>query len=413
MTTSELRPETAYVWTWLPGAAEPVVAGRVDERAGFVTFTYALSYRARPEAISLYTPELPLRPGTFEPLDGLTVPGSIRDGSPDSWGRSVIQYHRNAAPSEISEIGYLLLSGTNRFGANDYQASRSDYEPRLDTASLDELVEAATRINAGQSISEPLADALEHGTAIGGARPKVLIRGDGIEWIAKLSAASDQLFSVVRAEAAYMELARRVGIRVPDTRLTRSNGRDVLLVERFDRTAGGGRRHVVSGLTIAALDEMNGRYVTYPQILAGIRSLSRSGVPDAGPELFMRIAFNIAVGNSDDHARNHAAFWDGTSLELTPAYDLAPNARSGETATQAMAFDAAGSERASQFPLLIRNSHEYGLDAREAQERVDALVERIRENWEPAADAGELTSRDRELLWGRQILNSYAFYGGA
>lgn len=408
--TSDLRPETAYVWTWLPGTTEPVVAGRVDERAGFVTFTYALSYRQRPNAISLYAPELPLRPGTFEPADGLTIPGSIRDGSPDSWGRSVIQYHRNAAPSDLSEIGYLLLSGTNRFGANDYQVSRTDYEPRLDTASLDELVEAATRISAGQKISEPLADALEHGTAIGGARPKVLVKGDGTEWIAKLSAASDQVFSVVRAEATYMELARRVGLRVPETRLTRSGGRDVLMVERFDRTPEGGRRHVVSGLTIASLDEMNGRYVTYPQILMGIRKLSRSGALDPGPEMFDRIAFNIAVGNSDDHARNHAAFWDGEQLELTPAYDLAPNARSGETAAQALAFDASGTDRASQFPLLVRNSHEYGLDARDAQLRVDALVEGIRENWSAAAEIGELAETDRDYLWGRQVLNPFAFY---
>ena len=33
-------------------------------------------------------------------------------------------------------------------------------------------------------------------------------------------------------------------------------------------------------------------------------------------ELFARITFNILTGNTDDHARNHAAFWDGR--ELTP-----------------------------------------------------------------------------------------------
>lgn len=411
MTTSDLRPATAYVWTWLPGSTDPVVAGRVDERAGFVTFTYALSYRQRPEAISLYTPELPLRPGTFEPADGLTIPGSLRDGSPDSWGRSVIRYHQGAAERDITEIGYLLLSGTNRFGANDFQHSRTDYAPRLDTAPLDELVEAATRINEGKPVSEPLADALQHGTAIGGARPKVLLRGDdGVEWIAKLSSSSDQAFSVVRSEATYMQLARRVGIRVPTTKLIRSAGRDVLLVERFDRTPQGGRRHVVSGLTIARMDEMNGRYATYPQILEGIRSRGRTGFVDPGPELFNRIAFNIAVGNSDDHARNHAAFWDGTELELTPAYDLAPNARSGETSTQALAFDSQGKERSSQFSALVRHAREYGLDRTDAADRVDMLVEGIERNWDAAAEIGELSTNDKRHLWRRQVLNPYAFY---
>jgi serine/threonine-protein kinase HipA len=40
--------------------------------------------------------------------------------------------------------------------------------------------------------------------------------------------------------------------------------------------------------------------------------------------VFERIVFNIVIGNTDDHARNHAAFWDGTHLDLTPAYDLCP-----------------------------------------------------------------------------------------
>ena len=35
--------------------------------------------------------------------------------------------------------------------------------------------------------------------------------------------------------------------------------------------------------------------------------------------------FNILCGNSDDHARNHAAFWDGYAPALTPAYDFPTN----------------------------------------------------------------------------------------
>ncbi|WP_353650107.1 HipA domain-containing protein [Nakamurella sp. A5-74] len=35
--------------------------------------------------------------------------------------------------------------------------------------------------------------------------------------------------------------------------------------------------------------------------------------------MFARTAFNIAMSNTDDHLRNHAAFWDGQRLHLTPA----------------------------------------------------------------------------------------------
>nr|WP_274704208.1 HipA domain-containing protein [Rhodococcus qingshengii] len=115
---------------------------------------------------------------------------------------------------------------------------------------------------------------------------------------------------------------------------------DVLVVERFDRPAGGGKRIIVSTLTMLGLDEMEGRYATYPDLLDVLR---RTGMdPSIGRRLFQRIAFNIAVGNNDDHARNHAAFWDGHSLDLTPAYDLCPQIRSGETSAQTIAFDRDG-----------------------------------------------------------------------
>ena len=35
-------------------------------------------------------------------------------------------------------------------------------------------------------------------------------------------------------------------------------------------------------------------------------------------------------------ARNHAAFWDGRSLELTPAYDICPQVRTNHEVNQAM-----------------------------------------------------------------------------
>lgn len=63
----------------------------------------------------------------------------------------------------------------------------------------------------------------------------MLVAGDdGREHLAKLSLSTDP-FPVVRAEAAGIDLARRVGVPVPHTEVVRSVGRDVLLVDRFDR----------------------------------------------------------------------------------------------------------------------------------------------------------------------------------
>src|ERR1700677_3914038 len=80
----------AFVWIWLPGASEPVVAGRLDEAGGEASFVYGRSYLQRPEAISLYTPELPLTEERIRPLPGLDAPGCILDARPDAWGQRVI-----------------------------------------------------------------------------------------------------------------------------------------------------------------------------------------------------------------------------------------------------------------------------------------------------------------------------------
>ena len=77
-------------------------------------------------------------------------------------------------------------------------------------------------------------------------------------------------------------------------------------------------------------------------------------------ESFARIVFNIVIGNTDDHARNHAAFWDGERLELTPAYDLCPQARAGGEQAQAMAIAPDGG-RLSQFVTCLSAANYYDL----------------------------------------------------
>ena len=39
-----MTPQHAFVWVWLPGATEPVVAGRLDVVGDQLAFTYGRSY---------------------------------------------------------------------------------------------------------------------------------------------------------------------------------------------------------------------------------------------------------------------------------------------------------------------------------------------------------------------------------
>jgi serine/threonine-protein kinase HipA len=413
MTTS--NPQTAFVWTWLPDASEPVVAGRIDADGPMHTFTYARSYRGRSDAVPLYQPELPLVPGALRPPGGLTIAGCLRDCGPDSWGQRVILAgylgHLTSASdvSQLSLLTYLLESGSDRIGALDFQASASEYVPRTSTsATLEQLMAAATDIETGRVLPLLLAEALTRGTSIGGARPKVLLADAGRSLIAKFSSTTD-IRPVVKAEAVAMELARRAGLNVAPTQIIRTAGKDVLLAERFDRQGDGQRRHLVSALTILGLDEFTGaRYGSYALLADHIRQ-SFTHPAATLRELFSRIVFNILVGNTDDHPRNHAAFVNADhSLTLTPAYDICPQPRSVPQANQAMAIGRDG-ERSSRLSTCIAASDIYLLDTLQAQSIIDAQIDVIQTQWQDAADTAELTELDRQQLYGREILNEFAF----
>lgn len=410
----------AFVWVWLPGRTSPVPAGRLDRRAeGLVSFTYGRSYRARADAIPIYDPELPLRSGRIDPLTALSIAGCISDAAPDAWGKRVMLQNlvgRSAQDTaELDTLTYLLHSGSDRIGALDFQESAESYVARESRSTLQELEQAAWLVQAGEPLSPELDQALLHGGSIGGARPKATLTDGDRHLIAKFSAANDA-YPVVKGEFIATTLARLVALDVPPVSLTRVLDRDVLMIERFDRTPEGGRRLMVSALTLFELDEMFARYASYAELADMIRG--RFTQPDATlRELFSRITFNILVGNNDDHARNHAAFWDGTMLTLTPAYDLCPGPRSGQVMKQLMGIGypskpgAADGWRDSQVAGCIVRASIYHLSQPEARSIVDHQINTIREAWNEVCDQAELTKADRQFFWGRQFLNPYALEG--
>ena len=404
-----------YVWVWLPGSTAPVSAGVLAPRGNRFVFRYGRSYRANPAAMAISGLELPLGPDPIEPRTGLALAGCLADAMPDAWGQRVILHrHLHGATvhhdtNELPITTYLLESGADRFGAIDFQRSPTEDVERSTAATLEQLRRAADLLEAGELLPAPLDDALLHGSSIGGARPKALLRVGSRCLIAKFGSRHDTT-SVVKAEAVAMNLARRVGLTVAPTEIARSLGHDVLLVERFDRTPDGGRRAVVSALSLLGLDALTGgRYATYYDLADVIRA--HFAQPAATlRELYARIVFNILVGNTDDHARNHAAFWDGREYALTPAYDLCPQTRSGGEAVQAMAIGRDG-YRFSQFAGCIPAASTYLLERSDAIAIVTHQLDVVHAEWAAAADEVGLTAAERARLLGRSILNPFALEG--
>jgi len=267
----------------------------------------------------------------------------------------------------------------------------------------------ATYVEAGEPLPPALDEALLQATLIGGARPKAMLDDDGRQFIAKFSSSSDS-YPVVKAEFVAMELARRAGLDAASVKIASALGKDVLLVERFDRRLDGTRRAMVSALTILGLDpHTEGWYATYPDFAVQIRSRF-TGPEGALRELFSRITFSVLVSNTDDHARNHAAFWDGSMLTLTPAYDLTPSRRSGGEATQAMAIGRDG-YKMSQLVGCVERASVFLLSEVEAREIVDHQIDVIRAEWQGVCERGRLSKVERASLWERQFINPFALYG--
>jgi len=342
------------------------------------------------------------------------MPGCIRDGAPDAWGRRVIINKTlglkaaDTNTAELSELTYLLESGSDRIGALDFQQSPSEYVPRLATnATLEELLESAERVEKGISLTLELDHALFHGSSIGGARPKALIEDQDKKYIAKFSSSTD-LYSVVKAEFIAMRLAKLVELDVAPVKLERAANKDVLLVERFDRkkvARGWSRRTMVSALTLFGLDDMMARYASY-ETLAEIIRHRFTDPKDTLKELFSRLSFNVLCGNTDDHARNHAAFWNGKDLTLTPAYDICPQSRAGNEASQAMLIH--GNDNLSHLKTCLAAAHNFLLSEEDARGIFEKQKEIIEFNWDSVCDEAELSEVDRKLFWGRQFLNPYS-----
>lgn len=414
-------PKKLYVWVWLPKTSEPVVAGILyptDFKVGddkVLSFTYAQSYLGLENKISLFSKELPLLDETQLPSDPsigrsvLALHGCIRDGGPDAWGRRVIDQRFAGYPNiELNELTYLAFSGSNRIGALDFQTSSQRYVPRGGKATLEQLMNAAELIEAGEELPEDLEAAAGHGTSIGGATPKALLVDGNRELIAKFSSTTDTR-PVIQAEAAAIFLAARAGISVAPSEIRIVSGKKVLLLERFDRLPNGERKQMLSALTILGQNEMGARHSSYPDLADEIRKGTWGEIDPTLRQLFTRLVFNVCIGNTDDHLRNHAAFWDGQVLSLTPAFDLTPQRRSAETASQAIGITRDG-ERHSQLRLCRKTAASFLLSPKDANEIIDHVVQTIKGSWQDACHHAKLTKAEAKSLMGREILNPYIFY---
>ena len=123
----------------------------------------------------------------------------------------------------------------------------------------------------------------------------------------------------------------------------------------------------------------------------------------------MSLALSSEITKDDDHARNHAAFWNGEQLTLTPAYDICPQSRTGGEASQSMNIHK--SDKLSRLVNCLASTSSFVISEDSAKDLIQSLVTSIKEFYPEICQEAGLSEVDQKFFWRRQFLNPYCFYG--
>ncbi|MDF2666499.1 MAG: uncharacterized protein K0R81_2349 [Microbacterium sp.] len=363
------------------------------------TFVYDTLYLAGGGA--RIDPGLPLVSGSQH------APGLVRafaDSAPDRWGRNLIEKaervrarEEQRAPRRMDDLDFLLgVSDDTRQGALRFRLSGTSaflgddaHVPPL--VSLPRLLRAADDLSAGGESAEAIKQLLDTGTTgLGGARPKASVRlANGDLAIAKFPHSSDQ-WDVMAWEATALDLLEAAGIRTPQRTLTKVGDRSVLLLRRFDR-AGSERIGYISAMT--AVGARDGDHRDYADVALAVRDLSPSPRRDLR-ELFDRVVASAALGNTDDHLRNHGFLSARGAWTLSPAFDVNPQPDAFRPrSTSIMGADSPPDEAEA----LIAFAEECDLDPVSARGRMASVMHAV-ENWRERARTNGIASREIALM---------------
>jgi serine/threonine-protein kinase HipA len=208
--------------------------------------------------------------------------------------------------------------------------------------------------------------------------------GSGVPGGSTKFSAKDDTFPVCRTELAVMRLAKECGLDVPDTESATILGRDIYLIRRFDRIVEGnrlGRLPFASALTMLEAQEIAAHRYAYRD-LAEVLRRHGSAPRDDLHELYRRMAFNILVGNDDDHLRNHAFLFDGKGWRLSLLYDVVPRPRTASEGRLVLAIGDHG--HAATLANALTAADAFGLKRAEAAPLLEDLRARVDARWHAA-----------------------------
>ncbi|MFV9615954.1 MAG: type II toxin-antitoxin system HipA family toxin, partial [Gammaproteobacteria bacterium] len=337
--------------------------------------------------------------------------GILDDYLPDDWGRKVLAqlaFYRNERDiNQNSAIDVLTQLSDSRIGALQWVpfGEMPGYEIGCDIKHLLNAEKAAQSVDAPESYSVKLDEMsllylANAGTGIGGARPKALLHEDNRAYLAKFNRLTTDVYNNAKVELACLQMAKAAGLNVLDGQVrTGVNGRDVLLLDRFDIVTENkrptSRRHLITINALLKNSETQrdkGGVFRYDDIVKIVRMHSTEIEKDL-TQLLRIMLFNRAINNTDDHERNFSLINEGNGYTLSPGYDLVPSLTTG-------AYPVAGygySPWAPKPSEVSMHGKIFGLPKTVVSRVSDQVISAV-EQWSDWAEKNDVPENDSENI---------------
>jgi serine/threonine-protein kinase HipA len=390
--------------------------GTLAHDRGQVRFHYDKTWLTQQDIAFAIDPQLTLDAGPFFPKPDAGNFGVFLDSSPDRWGQTLMRRREALQAKDEQRVARTLYSwdfllgvqditrqGALRFRFADSETFLANEAlaapPVTNLAELATIAKELTRKNIDNldQLRRWLAVLVAPGASLGGARPKAnFCDKTGALWIAKFPSSDDDR-DMGAWEGVTWWLARQAGIDMPPAKVERlgQGGHHTFCVQRFDRTTTvaekpGKRRFYASAMTLLSKDVSEGTsYLELAEFLA------RRGDPDhiQGDleQLFRRVVFNVAVGNRDDHLRNHGFILGKRGWRLSPAFDVNPSI---DKATHVLNIDDVDNH--PSLDSVLATAAFYRLTPKNARELIDEVVNVVT-SWKVVARRAKIAAADIEL----------------
>lgn len=359
-------------------------------------------------------------PGLQYTQPGNDIFGCFSDALPDRWGRTLLKRREQIQASEekravrnLSSFDYLMgIDDFSRMGG--FRLKRGldgDFINVSPSLKIPPLTELRQLVLASQEVEKSeendvlpekkwIAQLIQPGTSLGGARPKAGVLDDsGNLCIAKFPSRKDDYDTGLWEHFSHL-LARKAGIYAAQTKVLGGLGKyHTLLSKRFDRTDEGKRIHFASSMSLIGLrdgDNAQGGY-GYLNIVDFILQ-SCCDVEKNLQELYRRVAFNICIGNSDDHFRNHGFLLTPRGWTLSPAYDMNP------TLNEYQSLLINESSNKADIRTLLESCESYMIK-KEVAENIIRQVQAAVAGWENLAVLLQIPAREVTMFKDRFKLN--------